>query len=232
MFYLLQELYLYKNKIDFIHRLAFKGLKTLYQLDISNNRLTRAPSLEEVKSTLRELKLEYNYIKHVADAYFDFCINIKYIHIGYNKLTQFPSLQNIAKTIVAFGVQGNNISNANFIYGNIFPELHILNLEANQIGEFCPPPEKFVPRLHTIFLQGNKLSGIYFPRESYRRKVEVFLKNNPWHCNGSLGWTQQCLFNEHINIMVCMRWLTLRGMVCDSPPHAKGLTLKEARKYW
>ena len=230
IFYL-QELYLRENKIDFIHPLAFKGLKTLYRLDISNNRLTSAPSLRDVKGTLRELNFEYNYIKYVKDTYFDFCMNIKCIRISFNKLTQFPSLQTIVKTIVVFEVAGNSISNANFIYGNRFPKLQILNLEYNQIGEFCPPPRIFVPKLHTILLPGNKLSKIHFPLESYGREMKIYLKNNPWHCNGSLGWTQQCEMEEGTRIMVCMDWFFLRGMVCDSPVETQGLTPKEAGKF-
>ena len=47
-------MFLIGNSIDFIHSSAFKGLNTLYILDISNNRLTSAPSLAEVASTLQE----------------------------------------------------------------------------------------------------------------------------------------------------------------------------------
>ena len=97
-----QELYLRRNNIDFIHPFAFKGLKILYTLDISNNKLTSVPPLVDVKSTLRKLYLTLNYIKHIEDSYFDLCVNIKRIQLGFNKLTQFPSIQNIAKTIAIF----------------------------------------------------------------------------------------------------------------------------------
>ena len=226
--FLLQKLILSRNNIEFIHRFAFKGLNTLNKLDISDNRLTRAPSLTGLRFTLRELILTWNYIKHIENSYFDLCINIKHIYISYNKLTQFPILKNVAKTIVVFKVSGNNISNANFIYGNSFPKLLILGLESNQIEMFCPPPGNFAPILHSIYLQRNKLSRIYFPYESHRPWVNVFLANNPWHCNGSLGWIQQCEFQDVSNIMVCMGWLSLRGMLCESPPESQGLTLKEA----
>ena len=226
-----QELYLRGNNIDFIHPFAFKGLKILYILDISNNELTSVPPLEDVKSTLRDLHLSMNYIKHIKDSYFDQCVNIKLIELGFNQLTQFPNIQNIAKTIAFFVVGDNNISDANFIHGNYFPRLESLNLAFNQIREFCPPPRKFAPRLHTIYLQSNKLSGIHFPYEPHRerRQVHVLLNNNPWHCDGFLGWTQQCEMEDGVyNIMACREWLILHDMVCASPLEAQGLTPKEA----
>ena len=72
MLCLLQELYLFKNNIDDIHPFAFKCLNTLYKLDISNNRLTSAPSLTHVESTLRELILTYYYINHIQGLIFWF----------------------------------------------------------------------------------------------------------------------------------------------------------------
>ena len=224
-----QDLYLQYNKIDYIHRFAFKSMKALYTLYISNNRLTNAPSLVGVGSTLRILDLSRNYIKHIRDSYFDLCWNIADINFAYNELTQFPNMQNIAKTIVIFGMEGNKLSNANFVYGNWFPKLLDLDLQHNQIDVFCPPPRRFAPRLHYLFLQSNKLSTIYFPYESHRRMLQVFLGNNPWHCNGSLGWTQHCeVPKDAKNNMVCMEWFYLREMVCESPLEAQGLTPKEA----
>ena len=224
-----QRLFLERNNIDFIQPFAFKGMKILYVLDISNNKLTSVPPLVDVRSTLRVLYLPLNYIKYIKDSYFDLRANIKYIYLGYNKLTQFPRMQNIAKSIAVFQVQGNNISNANFMYRNYFPRLGNLNLASNQIREFCPPPGKFAPRLHTIYLQSNKLPRIHFPYESHRRQVHVLLEANPWHCDGFLGWTQQCEMGDEVyNIMACMRWLTLHGMGCDSPLEARGLTPKVA----
>ena len=236
IFVLFQHLFLSSNNIDFIDRFAFKGLESLTTLDISNNRLTTAPSLLEVKSTLQTLNLKWNYIKYIEDSYFDSCRDIATINIGFNELNQFPSIQNIAKTIFNFRVSSNNISDANFIYGNSFPKLASLSFGSNQIGSFCPPPTKFVPRLRTMNLQSNKLSRIQFQNESLQRELHVLLANNPWHCNGSLGWTQQCEIKPGWSMIVCMELLFLKDMVCESPSEARGLTPKEAGniidKYW
>ena len=229
IFVFFQQLHLTQNNINFTHHYAFRGLKTLHTLDMSNNRLTSAPYLAEAKFTLRMLDLEWNSIKHIEDSYFNSFISIMHIHIGNNELIQLPNLQNIAKTIIVFSVDGNRLSDANFMYGNSYPKLKNLNLQFNQIRVFCPPPGNIAPRLHSIYLQSNKLSSLRFPYDSQRQALDVMLENNPLHCDGSLGWTQQCQIQDrHSYIMECMGWLSLWGMVCHSPLEVQGLTPKDA----
>ena len=232
-----QQLYLSGNSINFTHHYAFRGLKTLHKLDMSNNQLTSAPSLSEAKFNLRVLDLGRNFIRHIEESYFTSFRSITHIGIGFNELIQLPNLQNIAKTIVVLIVNGNRISDANFMYGNRFPKLENLNLQFNQIRVFCPPPGNNAPRLHSIYLQSNKLSSLHFPYDSQQQPIDVMLEKNPWHCDGSLDWTQQCQIQDrHGYIMKCMGWLLLWGMVCESPLEVQGLTPKEAsnksRKCW
>ena len=230
-----QKLYLINNNINYTHRYAFRGLKTLYKLDMSNNQLTGAPFLADARFTLRVLDLGRNSIKHIEDSYFNSFKSIAHIAIDHNELTQFPNLRNIAKTIVVLRVNGNRLSNANFMYGNRFPKLENLYMESNQIRVFCPPPGNFVPRLYSIFLQSNNLSSLHFPPyDSQRQAINVRLENNPWHCDGSLGWIQRCqILDERaylFEIMDCMGCLFLWGMVCESPFEMQGLSPKEASK--
>ena len=204
---------------------------------MSNNQLTSAPSLADAQFNLRVLKLTWNSIKHIRESYFKSFISIIYIDIGNNELIQLPNLQNIAKTIVAFRVDRIRLSNANFIYGNRFPKLENLNLQSNQIRVFCPTPGNIAPRLHSLYLQSNKLSSLHFSYDSQRQAIDAMLENNPLHCDGSLGWTQQCQIQDrHGYIMECMGRLSLWGMVCESPLEMQGLTPKEAtnrsRKCW
>ena len=234
------HIHLTGNNINFTHHYAFRGLKTLHKLDMSNNELTSAPSLAEAKFTLRVLDLGRNSIKHIEDSYFNSFKRITHIELGHNELTQFPNLRNIAKTVVVLRVDGNRLTNANFMYGNRFPKLENLFLESNQIREFCIPPGNIVPRLYSIFLQSNNLSSLHFPGDSQRKSIDVRLENNPWHCDGSLGWIQHCQIQDErgffMAIIECMGWLFLWGMVCESPLEMQGLTPKEtsniSRKCW
>ena len=169
IFVFFQQLYLPRNNINYTHHYAFRGLKTLYKLDMSNNQLTSAPSLAEGKFTLRVLELGRNSIKHIEDSYFNSFGSITHIDISQNELIQFPNLRNIANTVVVLRLDGNRLSNANFMYGNRFPKLENLNLQFNQITVFCPPPGNIAPRLHSIYLQSNRLSSIHFPYDLQRK---------------------------------------------------------------
>ena len=72
----LQILRLSENDIFGIHEMAFIGLDTLYELDISHNLLTTDPSLVGLISTLQSLDLSWNRIISFGNSYFHLCINI------------------------------------------------------------------------------------------------------------------------------------------------------------
>ena len=226
---LYQELNLSYYNIDSFHCFAFTGQETLYVLYISRNRLASAPLLTDVESRIQELYLARNYIKHIKDSYLDFCMNIAHVNIGFNELDAFPSMHNIARSIV-FGVEGNNISNTGFVYGNSFPRLKNLDLESNQIGDFCPPPEKNCATTAFPELARKQAFNDTLPLWITSSRTAGFLENNPWHCNGSLGWTQHCQVRDDkaASVMLCMEWLVIRDMVCESPLEVQGLSPKEA----
>ena len=121
-------------------------------------------------------------------------------------------------------------SNAIPMYGIRFPRLQTLNMAGNQIKGFCFPPVNFAPKVEIVISDSNYLQVIYLSGAHNPRyhKVYIYLNNNPWHCNGSLGWAQQCIQEAHLNTMMCLEWLVVQGMICASPPGAQGLTPKEA----
>ena len=217
-----------RNNIFEIHEMAFSGLNGLHRLDISHNLLTSAPSLVHLRSTLKSLDLSWNRIISIGESYFYLCINIAHIHLDMNQIIGFPDMQAISKTIVRMTLEGNNISVVNPMYGIYFPRLSALHLGNNQIENYCFPPRHFAPQLSELYLQNNKLSEIQFSHvASHCRQVEIFLKGNPWHCNNTLGWAEQCMLTVDSN-MYCMGCLTLRGMICTSPLVVQGLTPSEA----
>ena len=212
--------------------MAFRGLNKLDELDISRNQLTMAPSLLYVKNTLKILDISRNQITHIGDTYCDLCRKINMIFLGFNQLTEIPNVQIISQTIIFLSLASNNISDVKSIYGTRFPMLQILHLSSNQIKSFCLPPVKFAPRLREVSLDSNNLSMMDFTyiKASRSLEVQVYLAHNPWHCDGSLYWTQQCTQLE-IDFLKCMGWLLVNGMVCASPLEAQGLTPKEAGRF-
>ena len=224
----MQHLYLSRNNIFEIHERAFSGLETLYELDISHNLLTSAPSLVDLKSTLIILNLSWNRIISISESYFYSCTYIANINLNFNHLSDFPSIQAISDTIAVFSLEKNNISLVDPMYGVYFPRLTVLQLVSNQIESYCFPPRHFAPLLSDVYLQNNKLSTIQFSHvKSRSQKAHIFLDNNPWHCNNKLGWTEQCVQKTDSD-MYCMGWLFLRDMICKSPLRAQGMTPKEA----
>ena len=182
-----------------------------------------------MKSTLKHLKLCWNYIKHISDTYFDACKNIIQVEICCNRLTIIPNMRHISETLRYFSLDDNNISSAQPMYATRFPKLYLLNIAKNKISSFCFPPLDFAPSIRWVFISSNNLSWIHFP-QNYRassKPVVVNLSDNPWNCNGSLGWTQHCTDGSH-GTMMCMRGLEVEGMICSTPKEVQGLTPKEA----
>ena len=229
---LFQVLKLSNNEISQIHPFAFNGLYTLKDLDISNNQLTHAPSIRSVKTTLEALNLSWNYIKYKRDTYFRFCRNIRSIDLSRNQITIIPNIQIISTTLRYFKVGHNNISDVSPLFGIHFPRLKSLVFESNKIRRFCFPPPNFIPHLHWLSLSSNTLTQIHFPLNNVERpvKIRVLLADNPWHCNGSLSWTHQCMKGLEDATMVCMGWLVIKDMLCASPQQVQGCTPQEAGK--
>ena len=199
-------------------------------MHIADNRLNKAPSISSVKNTILRLDLSWNEISHISDTYCHSCGRIKYIFLNNNNLIAIPNLKYVSDTIIVLNLAGNNISNMIPIYGIRFRRLRTLYLDANQIRSFCFPPAEFAPMVTFVGLESNYLQRICFShaKRSNRHAAAIYLEHNPWHCNGSLDWTQQCTQDAHVNVMTCMEWLSVNGMICTSPPQAEGLTPKEA----
>ena len=148
-----------------------------------------------------------------------------------NQINDCPSMHSISSTIAILSLEGNNISLFNPIRGSYFPRLMDLQLAYNQIENYCFPPWQVAPKLSGVYLRNNKLSEIHFLHvKSHIRQAEIYLDGNPWHCNNVLGWTEQCVLKADSSLY-CIEWLTLRNMICTSPPEAQGLTPKEAGGY-
>ena len=204
----------------------------LQSLDISQNHLSEAPCLSWIKYSLEKLNLSWNKISHISNTYFDSCVKMTHLYLHDNQLIEIPYIRIISKAIRALVLDANYIASVMPIYGIQFPRLQFLSLNSNQIKSFCFPPEHFAPVLHEVFLALNNLSSIIFADTdaSSRGDVLMHLGENPWHCDGSLGWTQKCVHGGSSRYMRCMGWLVADDMICASPPNVTGLRPGEAGK--
>ena len=184
--------------------MAFNGLNTLEDLDISHNQLNRVPPISSVKNTILQLDISWNEISHISDTYF---------------ITFYHWRQTIFRMWYPYMV---------FASRNSRPwALEWIKLK---VSVSPPPPANFAPSVDMVDLHSNYIQIIYFSLAHGPRKHKVYinLEQNPWHCNSSLGWTQQCSQDAHRNVMTCFKWLSVAGMICVSPPGAQGLIPKEA----
>ena len=173
------------------------------------------------------LDLSWNNITSINKTYFDSCNHIKSIDMTCNRLSVIPNIKDISTTLQHLTLRCNNISDAKPLYNIHLPKLRTLAIAHNQITSFCFPP--LTPYLSRVNLLSNKLSVIYFsqPNATLFGRIDVALERNPWHCNGSLGWTKYCIPQpqEH---MLCMGWLWTKEIFCTSPQNVKGLAPREA----
>ena len=226
-FDLFQHLTLYSNAIYKIDQQAFTGLHALRILDISHNLLVSTPSIIDVKDTLEILDLSWNNLIIISETYFDSCSYMESIIIAGNQLSVMPNIKGASTTLKKIVLAYNNISDATPLYNIRLPNLRTLDLHSNQIENFCFP--SMIPYLDVVSLSSNRLSYLHFSQlnVTWSQKVYVFLENNPWHCNGSLGWTKNCIARTN-DYMLCMGWFLTKPIMCTSPRDVQGLTATEA----
>ena len=225
-----QHLTLSSNVIYKIDEQAFTGLHALRILDISHNLLVSAPSIIDVKDTLETLDLSWNKLSIISESYFDSCNYMKSIIIAGNQLSIMPNIKGASTTLRQLVLASNNISDAKPLHNIRLPYLRSLDLHSNQIDNFCFP--SMIPYLDVVSLSSNRLSYLHFSQlnVTWSQMIHVFLKNNPWHCNGSLGWTKNCIAYTN-DYMLCMGWFLTEPIMCTSPRDVQGLTATEAGKY-
>ena len=182
-----------------------------------------------MKNTLQVLNLSWNNISNISMTYFDSCNQIYSIAMSGNQLSAIPNIKEVTATLQYLRLGNNNISDAKYLHYVHLPKLRVLRLDSNQITYFCFPP--LTPALSDVSISSNRLSVIYFSQLNATRFEKVYgsLESNPWHCNGSLGWTKYCI-TEAQAYMLCMGWLWTREIICTSPPNVKGLSPREAGK--
>ena len=196
-------------------------------LDISHNSLISAPSILGLKLTLRALILSWNNISDINEAYFKSCHRLRTIELNGNQLNVIPNIKGVVHTLRYLKLAVNNITDAKPLYNVHMPYLRALDIHSNQIKSFCFP--SVTPYLQEVNLSSNRLSMLYFSQLNATSLTEVrgSLEHNPWHCNGSLGWTEQCI-SQHQGYMLCMGWLFAKEIICTSPQEVQDLTAREA----
>ncbi|KAJ8387017.1 hypothetical protein AAFF_G00161940 [Aldrovandia affinis] len=147
---------------------AFKGLRSLIYVDVSQNKLTKLPS--GLPSTIEMLYADHNDIGSIPKEYLLKLPVLQYLRISYNKLADsgIPAGAFNVSSLIELDLSFNKLKNIPEVHEN----LENLYLQANQIskfdvGSFCKiiGPVNF-SKLRHLRLDGNNLTRANVPYEA------------------------------------------------------------------
>ena len=206
---MLQVFASFVNPFEYIHPDAFRGLLVLEHLKLKNTQLLQLPSLQHIGHSLTTLEVISSVHFDGNDAHgFTYLRKIEYIFMDDNVLSSTPlGLDRIANTIKRLNFAFNAINSLTSMEGVTFDKLYRLHLQYNNITHLHPEV-LFTPRLQSLLLVGNHLValgdvtqyswGSLLPRRTY---MAIYLRQNPWHCNGSLIWMFSNLYRFEKDII-------------------------------
>ena len=202
------------------------GLHQLSELLLKSNVLTHPPPLTFIRTSLVRLDLAWNEITHIPKSYFYQCRKLNTIILTQNKLSEVPNMEFIASLLQFIGLAGNVIDDAVLFYGRKYPRLTEIFLDHNNLDKFCLPPPRSAPRLKEVRLSSNNLTTLKLPAGFHDTKL--LLGENPWHCDGSLGWARECTPEGHL--LFCPRYVDLSSFSCYGPVNMSGMSPQQIGK--
>ncbi|XP_069489176.1 fibromodulin [Ambystoma mexicanum] len=163
----LTSAHFHRNQIQDVGS-AFKGLKSLVFLDLSNNNLRKVP--DSLPDTVEQLYLEFNNINIIPAEYFKSFRNLQYLRISHNHLTNdgIPSNTFNSSSLLELDLSHNRLQRIPPVNTN----LEHLYLQGNQIQEFSVSSFcSFVDitnfsKLQVLRLEGNEIKANAIPGDS------------------------------------------------------------------
>ena len=193
------------------------------------------PPLQHTGHSLIYLELSHSEqfkLNSVQD--FSYLRKIEYIFLTNNGLQSTPlGLNHIANTALILDFMFNSIQSITSMAGIKFYKLQFVNLSNNRITHLRPEL-LIAPNLRSFNLENNHLVslaevsyyswGSSLPRNGY---TAIHLRQNPWHCNGSLIWMHSNLYKYRYQIIYARPALKLyitnvHWMLCKSPDARNG----------
>ena len=226
------------NPVRYIHPDAFKGLLGLQRLKLHGTQLHQLPSLQYIGHSLTHLELTHSIQfegNHAHD--FSYLLKTEQLILTYSGLKSTPlGLNYIANTVLILDFTSNSIQSIASMEYIKFDRLQVLHLYKNGITHLRP---KFLiaPRLRSLNLENNDLVSLEDVTQyswgaslSQQKYMAIYLRLNPWHCNGSLMWMLSNLYKFGNQIIYAKPGhkpyvKDVQRMVCKSPDARIGTTV-------
>lgn len=150
---------------------AFKGLKSLIQLDLSGNQLKKIP--DSLPASIKMLYLDNNNIDAVPADFVNKFAGLQYLRLSHNAMTDagVPAAVFNSTSLVELGLGHNKLHKIPVVSEH----LENLYLEANEIQEFtvssfCGSPGSPLAysRLRYLRMDGNNLTRSALPAEAFQ----------------------------------------------------------------
>ena len=180
--------YLYCTESN-IEAVNFDNFQHTHLSNIHLNRNRISSSLSYVPKTATYLRLDENYITHIAPDAFTNCIRLTHVYLSHNQLTGFPRLQTELPNLQTITIAHNQLTKFHF---NDFATASHVDLAANQISAIHQDGFDLTQSTQTaitIHLGNNPLSTLPLPKlAASLQKVVIHAMGNPLVCDEHMAW--------------------------------------------
>uniref|UniRef100_A0A915PQQ3 Uncharacterized protein n=1 Tax=Setaria digitata TaxID=48799 RepID=A0A915PQQ3_9BILA len=244
---LLEHLYLRDNLISSIEtERLFQVFKNLEVLDLSQNMLTKVPSLKEL-SNLRQIHLSHNEISKIETLAFNSNRKLQLISLQNNQITSmsrnsFDSLDEL----VVLNLANNAIKKIERGMLDGMRNLQQLNLRNNSLSVLENLTFTSVSQITTLDLAHNNIhkieKNVFLPlkdlfwldlssnliktleKDTFKEKISnILLNDNPLYCDGKLDWMISYLVANQVRTFLPYQ----SEVLCSGPEKYAGVRLKE-----